>query len=205
VEVIPETYDVDLNAPFTPPDFSKAAKSPAFRDAVRDFTRRYGKPASDVFPEEVEGVVVFSMPPAEAERVVAREQAKLIKKGVFVCRTGEFHGGLPAGRGKANVGLFPTGDVFDVLAVLGAGGGFEGVAAAVTRLRRIAADDPFRLTFISFDAVDGAFLKPPKDALKLAERIDALCPDATGDGEDDDLAVLARLFKKSRRLFLWWD
>jgi hypothetical protein len=202
VQVIEETYDVDVRAPFTPPDFSRAARSPAFRDAVKDFTRRFGKPVRHLFQEDVVPLPVFTMTPEQADRVVSREQARLMKKGVFICRTREPYP-PPAQHEAAHVALFPTADVFEALAAVGTGGGFEGVPAAITRLRRIADDDVFGLTFISEDTVEGEFLRPPKDAMKLAERIDALCPDASGD--DDDLEKLAKRLKQSRRLFLWWD
>jgi hypothetical protein len=204
VQVIEETYDVDPRAPFTPPDFSRAARRPAFREAVKNFTRRFGKPVRHLFQEDAEPLPVFTLTPDEAERVVSREQAGLMKKSVFVCRTREPYPAPPARRGGAHVALFPTGDVFEVLAVAGTGGGFEGAGAAVTRLRRIAADDPFRLTFISEDTVEGEFLRPPKDATTLAERIEALCPGSAAD-DDDDFSGLAKRLKKSRRLFLWWD
>lgn len=203
VEIIPETYDVDVNAPFTPPDLSRGAKGPAFRDALQDFTRRFGKPVYGMFQDDAEAIPTFATTHAEADRVLSREQAKLMKKGVFVCRTGEFYSPSPAPKGPAHLALFPTGDVMEVLATAGTGGGFEGVAAAVTRFKRIMDDDPFRLTFVSEDTVVGEFLRPPKDAMTLAERLEALCPGAAGD--DDDLAPTAKRLKASRRLFLWWD
>jgi hypothetical protein len=204
IEVIPETYDVDVNAPFTPPELSAGAKSPAFREAVTDFTRRFGKPVYDTFEDdEVGAIPVFATTQAEAAQVVAREQAKLMKKGVFVCCTGDAYMQSPPPRGRAHLALFPTGDVIDALAAAATGGGFEGVGAAVMRFRRIMADDPFRLTFVSADTAVGEFLRPPKDAMALAERLEALCPGAAGD--DDDLSPAAEQLKKSRRLFLWWD
>jgi hypothetical protein len=204
-EVIPETYDVDVTAPFTPPNLSVGAKSPAFREAVADFTRRFGQPVYDTFEDDDAGVIpVFTTTQAEAAQVVAREQAKRMKQGVFVCRTGDAYLPSPPPRGRAHLALFPTGDVIDAMAAAATGGGFEGVGAAVTRFKRIMADDPFRLSFISEDTAVGEFLRPPKDAMTLAERLEALCPGAAGD-DDDDLSPAAERLKKSRRLFLWWD
>ena len=188
---------------FEPPDFSKSAKRPGFIAAVKDFTARFGKPIKDW----LEHVAVFETTRAIAEKTVAEEQARLLAQGVFLGRIGDYHGGafggVKAGAGTeaaAHLGLFPTGDIYEALATVQVGGAFEGVPAALRRLREIARDDPFRLSFISEDTVEGEFLAPPRNAAKLAERLYELCPEG-----DDDIAQSATRLKKSRRLFLWWD
>jgi hypothetical protein len=187
---------------FEPPDFSKAAKRPEFLAAVKDFTARFGKPIKD-FGEFSEHIAVFETTRALAEKTVAEEQSKLLARGVFLCRVGDYHGealGAHEAGGAAHLGLFPTGDVYEALAAVEVAGGAGGVPAALRRLREIAQDDPFKLTFISLDTLEGEFLAPPRDAAKLAERLDELCT----EGEDDTTQLASRL-KESRRLFLWWD
>jgi hypothetical protein len=185
-----EDGDIEI---LEPPDFSKSAKRPEFIAAVKRFTARFGKPVKGL----LDNVVVFKSTLSEAEKTVMTEQSRLLTQGVFLCRTSDF---LESG---AQMALFPTGDVYEALAAVEVGGGYEGVAAAVRRLREIAADDPFKLTLVAPDALEGEFLAPPKDAARLAERLYELCPDI--NGEADDTSRLARQLKKSRQLSLWWD
>ena len=191
-----EEGDLEL---FEPPDFSRAAKRPEFLAAVKDFTARFGKPIRD-FGEFSKHIAVFETTRALAEKTVAEEQSKLLAQGVFLCRTGDYHAGAFGDRETAHLGLFPTGDVYEALAAVEVAGGAGGVPAALRRLKEIARDDPFKLSFISLDTLEGEFLAPPKDAAKLAERLDDLCP-----GGDDDTIQLAKRLKVSRKLFLWWD
>ena len=185
---------------FEPPDFSKSAKRSEYLAAVKDFTARFGKPTKDL--DLIEHVAVFETTRAIAERSVAEEQSRLLAQGVYLCRVGDYHGaGFGDTRaGGAHLGLFPTGDVYEALAAVEVAGGFEGVPSALRRLREIAEDDPFKLSFISLDTLEGEFLAPPKNAKKLAERLYELCPEG-----DDDTTEMAKRLKQSRRLFLWWD
>ncbi len=197
--------DGDLEV-FEPPDFSRAVRRPEFLAAVNDFTARFGEPAWDFF-EECEHVAVFKTTLGVAVKTVAAERSRLLAQGVFLCRTGDFdtsglrdRDAVDKPDAPAHLALFPTSDVYEALAAVQVAGGFEGVPVALRRLREIEQDDPFNLTFISYDTLEGEFLAPPKDAAKLAARLYDLCP-----AGEEDIPAQAKRLKQSRHLFLWWD
>ncbi len=196
--------DGDLEV-FEPPDFSRAVRRPEFLAAVKKFTSRFGRPVWN-FLEEHEHVPVFKTTLGVAVKTVAAERSRLLKKGVFLCRTGDFdtsgfrdRDAVDKPDAPAHLAIFPTSDVYEALAAVQIAGGFEGVPVALRRLREIE-DDPFNLTFISSDTLEGEFLAPPKDAAKLAARLYDLCPEG-----DENIPAQARRLKQSRHLFLWWD
>jgi len=180
------------------PDFEARAKRPEFKAAVAEFTRQLGKPARGF--GEFDGGAFFKMTKKKAEAIVEQEQEKWLAQSVFVFRTG-----YNTPDDESYVGLLPTADKYDALAALETGGMNEGgTADVIRRLKQIEKDDPFVLTFISEDTVEGEFNEKVKTPARVAKKIYAICSDIVTQGTGT-VAALAKELQRSRRLFLWWD
>ena len=99
----------------------------------------------------------------------------------------------------------PTKGITALMAALETGGMNEsGTADVIRRLKQIEKDDPFVLTFISEDTVEGEFNEKVKTPARVAKKIYAICSDIVTQGTGT-VAALAKELQRSRRLFLWWD
>ena len=71
-------------------------------------------------------------------------------------------------------------------------------------LKQLEKEEPFELTGIGVDYLEGKFTSPVKNARRLARKMYEFCPDIVDQGTGS-IAELAMELKRSNRLFLWWD
>jgi len=76
--------------------------------------------------------------------------------------------------------------------------------ASSSWLAALARDEPFSITGIGFDWIEGRFLSEPRDPGALARRFYAFCPDIVDRGTET-VAALASELRRSRTLYCWWD
>jgi len=74
----------------------------------------------------------------------------------------------------------------------------------VTWLRALGRDQPFVLTGIGFDWLEGRFTTAIRDPRALARRFYAFCPDIVDQGTET-VAALADELRQSLRLYCCWD
>src|SRR5262249_37649959 len=131
---------------FAPPDFSRAAESPKFREVVACFKERFGEPVDDY--EEVQGGFFFKTTKGQAAFTVEQEQPSWLERGAFLFRTSDFL--RPEDSATEYLGLLPTTDKYQALAAMETGGTSPGgTAKLLAGLKEIEKSDPFVLRFIS--------------------------------------------------------
>jgi hypothetical protein len=189
-----------------PADFVAPA---AFPDAVRALERLAGVKATPLVGTDsvggsrvTEGFAV-SVPSARAERLVAAAQPRFLEKGFYLFRA-EQHFGI--GDRSDRVALFPRGDRYEILRLMGTNGWNYGVGpdSIIAWLRALERDHPFVLTGMGFDWVEGRFRAPIRDADALARHFYAFCPDIVDQGTET-VEALDRELVQSQRLYCWWD
>jgi len=189
-----------------PSDFVAPA---GFADAVRALERLAGAKATPLVGTDsvgdsivTEGFAV-SVPSARAEGLVAAAQPRFLEKGFYLFRA-EQHFGI--GRRSDRVALFPRGDRYEILRLMGTNGWNYNIGpdSVIAWLRALERDHPFFITGMGFDWVEGRFRTPIRDADALARRFYAFCPDIVDQGTET-VAALARELVESQRLYCWWD
>ncbi len=183
------------------PDFCAAAKQPQFLAAVKKLkalTRQPPQPMENI-QGPIPGPVAFSVPDeARAKKIVADLQEQLLQQGAYLLHTRDM-----TDEGGDAVALFPTTNIYEVLAALQT----EGPNSEVYNRDLIhwlrALEVPLRITGAGHDFLFGRFTAPIPDPAALMRSIARICPDA---GEDPaSLRAQAKRLADTRELFLWWD
>jgi hypothetical protein len=101
--------------------------------------------------------------------------------------------------------LLPTSDVYQVIAAVGTEGPNSKVhnEDLIAWLRELEKDQPFSITAVGTDFLEGKFTASIQDPFGLVRRINKLCPD--GDEGPETEKMQAAELQKTGRLFLWWD
>jgi Domain of unknown function (DUF4253) len=192
--------------PVPKPDFSVPAESPAFQQAIKDATTLLGAQPQPLRTEgendEVKGGVSFDVPRKKAEALLLNAHTDFLSRGFYLFRYDENFDiqGRPD-----KVGLLPTTDFYAVIAVMQTNGdnysiGTDGVIAWMKELQQ---EQPFILTGIGFDYLEGRFTGPVKDPEALAKRMYQFCPDVVDQGAGSIDALEKELQKGT--LYFWWD
>jgi uncharacterized protein DUF4253 len=180
-----------------------------FRGAVRALERLAGTSATplrgtDSLGESVvtEGFAV-SVPAVRAQGLVAVAQAPFFEKGYYLFRS-EQHFGIRDQLDR--IALFPRRDPYEILKLMGTNGANYSIDSdsIVSWLRALGRDQPFVLTGIAFDWLEGRFISPIRDPAGLARRFYAFCPDIVDQGTGTVDALQTEL-TQSGRLYCWWD
>jgi len=105
-----------------------------------------------------------------------------------------------------SLALYPSTEPYAILRLVGTNGanydiGPDSIVAWLEALRR---DQPFVLTGIGFDWLEGRFTTPLADPDGLARRFNAFCPDIVTQGTGT-VEGLARELRRSSQLYCWWD
>ena len=180
-----------------------------FPGAVRALERLAGASAIPLAGTDSLGASVttegFTVPvvAAKAEGLVAAAQPRFLEKGFYLFRS-EQHFGI--GGEADRVALFPRRDPYEILRLMGTNGANYGIGSdsIVAWLVALERDQPFVLTGIAFDWVEGRFTNEIRDAAALARRFNAFCPDIVEQGTGT-VEALARELERSRHLYCWWD
>ncbi len=180
-----------------------------FRAPVRTLERLSGAPATPLAGMDslgdstvTEGFAV-SVPSDQAEALVAAAQPRFLDKGFYLFHA-EQHFGIG---GRADrVALFPRRDPYEILRLIGTNGANYSIGSdsIVAWLRALEPEQPFVLTGIAVDWVEGRFTGPIRDPGELARRFHAFCPDIVEQGTGS-VDALAKELVESQRLYCWWD
>ncbi len=192
---------ISLPADFVVPD--------DFPSAVRALERLAGTTATPLVGTDslgdsvvTEGFAV-SVPAARAEPLVAAAQPRFLEQGYYLFRS-EQHFGI--GDQPDRIALFPRRDPYEILRLMGTNGANYGIApdSIAAWLRALERDQPFVLTGIDFDWLEGRFTSAIRDPAGLARRFYAFCPDIVDQGTGTVEALVTEL-EQSQRLYCWWD
>jgi len=203
-ETLPAKYKIQEAV--EKPDFSEAAKSAAFQQAIMETSALLGaapKPLRSLGEGvELTGGVSFEAPAKKIEAVLLEEHPKSLAKGFYLFRYEQNYG---FGDRPDNVGLLPTSDMYTVMAAMETNGDNYniGTAGVIAWMKDLQQDQPFVLTGIGFDYMEGHFTGPIKNSKDLARRMYEFCPDIVDQGVGS-LDKLAKELEKGT-LYFWWD
>ena len=192
--------------PVAKPDFTVAARDPKFQQAIKEaealLGARPGTLKSEDEDAEVKGGVSFDVPHGKIERILFEAHTNFLAKGFYLFRYLQLFG---IDNEPDKIGLLPTSDKYAVIAAMGTNGdNYDiGTAGVIAWMKELEADQPFVLTGIGFDYLEGNFTTPINDAGALARRMYQFCPDIVDQGTDTVDALAAELRKG--RLYFWWD
>jgi hypothetical protein len=193
--------------PVPKPDFTDAAQSPEFQQAIKDAAALFATQPHALRAEsddsEVKGGVAFDVPSKTLESVLRKAHTDFLARGFYLFRYDQNFNvqNLPD-----KVGLLPTTDPYAVMALMDTNGdnyniGTDGVIAWMKELQQ---EQPFILTGIGFDYMEGYLTSPVKDPDALAKRMYQFCPDIVDQGIGS-VRALARDLRTVGTLYFWWD
>ena len=192
--------------PVAKPDFTEAARDPKFQQAIRDAGALLGaRPqplTSEAGDEVIKGGVCFEVPHKKLESLLLKTHTGFLARGFYLFRCQQMFGIQDE---PDKVGLLPTTNKYAVMALMDTNGdNYEiGTAGVIAWMKELEMEQPFVLTGIGFDYMEGRFLTPIKDANGLARRMYQFCPDIVDQGVDT-VPALARELRKGT-LYFWWD
>jgi hypothetical protein len=203
-ERLPAKYKTREEVP--KPDFSEAARSPAFQQAIKEMSGLLAsQPQPLLSPAErtvFTGGVSFDVTAKRIEAILLEEHKKLLEKGFYLFRYEQNFG---LGDRSDKVGLLPTTDKYAVMAAMDTNGDNYniGTAGVILWMKDLEKDHRFLLTGIGYDYMEGQLTGPIADAQQLAERMYEFCPDIVDQGVGDKDKLAAEL--KKGKLYFWWD
>jgi hypothetical protein len=203
-EDLPARFKVQEAVP--KPDFSAAAQSPAFQQAVQDAAAMFeAQPQplrSPAEGDEVQGGVSFDLSKDKLEGVLRKAHTDFLAKGFYIFR---YEQNFTLDGQPDRVGLLPTTDPYAVMAAMDTNGDNYSIAThgVIAWMKELHQDQPFILTGIGFDYLEGHFTGPLKDPEALANRMYQFCPDIVDQGVGS-VSALARELQKGD-IYFWWD
>jgi ankyrin repeat protein len=177
------------------PDFSAALEQPDYRQALADLEAWCGTRAVPF--EHAPGSFHLHVDSRSGfDFEVARRE--LLTRGYTLVWIDPLQ--------QQQVGLFPTADQFVVVLAIGTHGANYDLYPedVVTWLRDLHAEQPFEITGLRYDVIDGRFLADVREPRKLAKRMYEFCPDIVDQGTGT-VAALALSLQQDRKLYFWWD
>lgn len=174
------------------PDFSARGRRRAYRAAVADLERLCGTPRQPM--EFLAGGFTFHLHSANAPAFdLDRVHADFSGRGVYVFST--------AATKRDTIAILPTTDQYEVMLAMATNGANSGLSPQdiVAWMRDLEREQPYVLTGIGWDFLDGRFTGAVKEPEELAERMVEFCSDL-----EDPKAVAVQL-RKSGRFGFWWD
>ena len=202
------------------PNFTQAAKTPAFRKAVATIRKLTGMQPQPLVGADgtipggcgfllddnpsktfVEGGLSEHLGVRDrARQFVEQHQADMLAQGAYLFHTRD----LTKQNGTA-VALLPTTDVYRVIAAVQTEGPNSNVSNddLIAWLRNLEKDVPFLITGVGADFLEGKFLNPIQEPAALVKRIKEICPGDVFQPGDEQRAI--DYVQQTNRLFLWWD
>jgi hypothetical protein len=195
-----------LRAETVPPGFTVPRDFPGALLALEELAGATAGPLmvtdSSGTRRRVDGAVV-GVAAARAEALIAAAQPLFRERGFYLFRLDQNYGidGEPD-----ELALVPLGDPYAIVSLVGTNGANYDLptSAIADTLRALHDDEPFVLTGIGFDYVEGRFRHEVRDPLTLAHRVYALCPDIVHQGMGS-VNALADEIRRTNRLYCWWD
>ena len=176
------------------PDLSGKSKSVEFRIAVSGMSSILGTPA-EALVRGYEGGASFQASKNQIQQVLEQEHEDYLQNGfyLFECQYGK------------RVGLLPTADKYEVIAVMQTSdpNGGRTTAEIAAWLRELERRQPVKLSGIGRDFLAGEFTTPIVNSRKLAKDLADICPDLLDSCPS--IAMIANELRKTKMLFLWWD
>jgi hypothetical protein len=150
----------------------------------------------------VAGGFSFNVPHTRVEALLRRAHTNFLAKGAYLFRYDQSFG---IGGAPDKMGLLPTTNKYDVMAVLETNGANMEIYTAdvIAWMKQLEAEQPFVLTGIGMDYMEGYFTTPVKDPSGLAKRMYKFCPDIVEQGVGTVNALAGEL--KKQKLYFWWD
>lgn len=185
------------------PDFTAAARDPKFLQAVKEAAALLGSPPKPLEGQEASlGGFSFLAPQAKIEAILFKAHTNFLAKGCYLFR---YHQSFNIGGQPDKVGLLPTIDKYAVIAAMQTDGANSDVYTAdiIKWLKELETEQPFVLTGVGFDYLEGNFTTRLKDPRGLAKRMYKFCPDIVDQGTGTVEKLASELQKG--RLYFWWD
>jgi hypothetical protein len=178
------------------PDFAAALDRREYRDAIDDMERRCGSKAVPF--EHLRGGFHFHVD-SRSSFDFDKARKDLLARGCSVVWLDTLR--------HQQVALLPTTDQFEVVRAIGTAAPNSNLDNddIVAWLRDLHAEQPFEITGVRDDVVEGEFLAPIKDTRAMAKRMYEFCSDIVTQGVGS-VAALAKSLKGDRpKLYFWWD
>ncbi|HEX7469988.1 MAG TPA: DUF4253 domain-containing protein [Verrucomicrobiae bacterium] len=186
------------------PDFTAAARDLKYQQAVKEAAALLGAEPQPL--EGADGPIVggfsFDVPQPKIEAILFKAHTNFLAKGFYLFRYDQMFGihGQPD-----KVGLLPTANKYDVMAALEVNGAKYSLhtAGIIEWMKKLEQEQPYVLTGIGTDYMEGYFTTPVEDPRGLARRMYKFCPDIVDQGGGTVDKLVNELLKG--KLYFWWD
>jgi hypothetical protein len=187
------------------PDFNEAANAEEFQQAIMEAAAMLGSqpqtlrsPGED---KELAGVS-FAVPAKKLDAILRDAHEKFLAKGFYLFR---YVQNFNFDSRPDKVGLLPTNDKYMVMAAMETNGNNYdiGTAGVIDWMKELEKEQPFILTGIGYDFMEGHFTETVKDPRSVSERMYVFCPDIVDQGVGDLDKLATEL--KNGKLYFWWD
>ena len=188
------------------PDFHEAAETAGFQQAIMEASTLLGAQPQPLVSlgeqQNIPGGVSFSVPGDKVGIILHKTHLQFLAKGYYLFRYEQNFG---LGDRTDRMGLLPTTDKYAVMAVMETNGDNYniGTSGVIAWMRDLEKDQPFVLTGIGFDYMEGHLTAPVKDAQDLARRMYEFTPDIVDQGVGTVDKLAHELAKGT--LYFWWD
>ena len=150
------------------PDFSAIVNNPDYLKAVEELAQICGSAATP--QDDYPGWYSFHVNTSQRKQIdIEKLQAQFLTKGYFVYQLSQaFRENLPE-----RLAIIPSSDKYDAIALHQTNGcNYDiGTGYILEWLKDLEQDQPFILTWISYDLISGKFLTPIKNPQELAEKM----------------------------------
>lgn len=193
--------DGEENEGVPAPAFEQAAMQPSFRDAVQEVAKLCGCAAEA--NSTILGGVTFRVDHRLAEAILSKWHGHFLERGAYLFRSNRNFG---AGGKPDALALLPTDNRDDVIRAMGTNGCNYDVDTEdiIQWLDEVELEQPFIVTGVGMDFLEGKFTTPIKDPDGFAKRMYEFCPDIVEQGTET-IEALAGELRKTQKLYFWWD
>lgn len=195
--------DEDRWGPELPrPDFSEAAQNPEYQKAVADLGEICGSQPIPMY-DDIPGWFQVHVNTKRRREIKTEDlQQQFLERGCFVYEPDTYYDG----EGPKKLCILPTTDKYNVIALHQTNGCNCGIGSGyvVEWLQELEAVQPFILTLVAHDTLEGRFLTSIENPEGLAEKMYNFCPDIVDQGFMS-VERLAQSLRSSEDLFFWWD
>ncbi|OCQ97280.1 hypothetical protein BCD64_20735 [Nostoc sp. MBR 210] len=184
------------------PDFSQAVQNPDYQKAVADLGEICGSKPVPMYDDIPGWFQVHVNSKRRSEIQTEDLQRQFLQRGCFVYQPDNYFDA----EGPKQLCILPTTNKYDAIAVHQTNGCNYGVGPGyvVEWLQELEDTQPFILTLIAHDTLEGRFLTPIQDPEGLAASMYEFCPDIIDQGYQS-MQKLVESLRSGDRLYFWWD